>query len=106
MPRGDGTGPNGQGPQTGRAAGYCSGNDRPGFATGGFGRGMRRGGGMGRGGGGWPFWLRWGGQALADMARQDSPPATNNPNEVAELRRQLDHTQRRLDELEQQNRQS
>ena len=46
MPRGDQTGPNGMGPMTGRAAGYCTGNGMPGFANsmfgnrGGFGRGM------------------------------------------------------------------
>ena len=32
MPRGDGTGPAGFGPMTGRAAGYCAGYDVPGFA--------------------------------------------------------------------------
>ena len=31
MPRGDGTGPIGQGPKTGRAAGYCAGYNTPGF---------------------------------------------------------------------------
>lgn len=59
MPRGDGTGPAGMGPMTGRAAGYCAGYDRPGFANPyvrggfgyGFGRGLGRGfrGGFGRG---------------------------------------------------------
>jgi len=55
MPRGDGTGPAGMGPMTGRAAGYCAGYSVPGFMNpiggrgyGGWGRG--RGGG---GGGGW-----------------------------------------------------
>ncbi len=33
MPRGDGTGPTGQGPMTGRAAGYCAGYNVPGFAN-------------------------------------------------------------------------
>lgn len=33
MPRGDGTGPGGMGPMTGRAAGYCAGFDMPGFAN-------------------------------------------------------------------------
>ncbi len=33
MPRGDGTGPAGQGSQTGRGAGYCSGSDTPGYAN-------------------------------------------------------------------------
>jgi len=49
MPRGDGTGPGGMGPMTGRAAGYCAGYDRPGFTNpiggrlgGGFGWGRGR----------------------------------------------------------------
>lgn len=48
MPRGDRTGPNGMGPMTGRAAGFCAGSDRPGYAAGGAG-----GFGYGRGGGGY-----------------------------------------------------
>lgn len=55
MPRGDGTGPNGMGSMTGRAAGYCVGYNVPGYANfagrrgfygygrGWFGRGARRG---------------------------------------------------------------
>ena len=31
MPRGDGTGPGGMGPMTGRAAGYCAGYGMPGY---------------------------------------------------------------------------
>lgn len=31
MPRGNGTGPAGMGPMTGRAAGYCAGYSMPGF---------------------------------------------------------------------------
>ncbi len=53
MPRGDGTGPAGMGPMTGRAAGYCAGYGVPGFMNPipGGGRGMAwgRGGGFGRG---------------------------------------------------------
>jgi len=54
MPRGDGTGPNGLGPMTGRAAGFCAGYSVPGFANpiigrGGFGGGFGRFGGGGRG---------------------------------------------------------
>ena len=57
MPGGDRTGPMGQGPRTGRGAGYCGPNDQPGFATAGgrggfgfgFGRGRGRGFGRGRG---------------------------------------------------------
>ena len=53
MPRGDRTGPAGQGPMTGRGLGYCAGYNSPGF-TRGYGMGMgwgggRRGYGFGRG---------------------------------------------------------
>ena len=37
MPRGDGTGPAGLGPMTGRGLGYCAGFNRPGYMTPGFG---------------------------------------------------------------------
>ena len=47
MPRGNGTGPFGQGPRTGRGAGFCAGFDKPGFVSGGQGRGQGQG--MGRG---------------------------------------------------------
>ena len=61
MPRGDGMGPAGMGPMTGRAAGYCAGYSVPGFANPvpgrgygfGFGRGLGLGFRGGRGG-------RWG----------------------------------------------
>ena len=49
MPRGDGTGPGGLGPMTGRAAGYCAGYPVPGYMNPIPGRG----GGFGRGRGGW-----------------------------------------------------
>ena len=58
MPGGDGTGPAGMGPMTGRAAGYCAGYGTPGFANPvvgrgrfgyGVGRGFGRGAGFGRG---------------------------------------------------------
>lgn len=78
MPGGDRTGPEGKGPKTGRGAGYCSGNEEPGFANedprrgfgfgfGFGGRGLRRRGqgrgqgfgGRGRGRGrGFRFWRR------------------------------------------------
>ena len=48
MPGGDGTGPMGMGPMTGRAAGYCAGNSVPGYMTPGPGRGFGMGGGRGR----------------------------------------------------------
>ena len=54
MPRGDRTGPEGDGPMTGHQAGYCAGSDRPGYAEPGpgqYGRGYT---GYGRGFGGRP----------------------------------------------------
>jgi hypothetical protein len=45
MPRGDGTGPLGFGPMTGRAAGYCAGYPVAGLMNRFFGRGFGRGGG-------------------------------------------------------------
>jgi len=56
MPGGDGTGPGGMGPMTGRAAGFCAGYPVPGYANpvGGRGMGMGWGRGWGRGRGfGW-----------------------------------------------------
>ena len=44
MPRGNRTGPEGIGPMSGRAMGYCAGYDQPGFAAGpGAGRSWERG---------------------------------------------------------------
>ena len=72
MPRGDGTGPAGMGPMTGRAAGYCAGYQVPGFMNPAGGRGFwgRPRGFFGRGGGrghrhwyyatGMPGWARAG----------------------------------------------
>ena len=53
MPQGDRTGPMGQGPRTGRARGFCSGFNGPGYAgpcfRRGFGQGLGRGRGFARG---------------------------------------------------------
>jgi len=52
MPGGDGTGPMGMGPMTGRAAGYCAGYSAPGYLNPipgrGFGRGVYGAYGLGR----------------------------------------------------------
>ena len=63
MPGGDGTGPMGMGPMTGRAAGYCAGYPVPGYMNPAFGRGrggfgLGRGWGRGRGGGRGFGWQR------------------------------------------------
>jgi len=64
MPGGDGTGPAGMGPMTGRAAGYCAGYAVPGYMNP---FGGRWGGGYGRGRGRGRFWgspaMGWGGAA-------------------------------------------
>ena len=75
MPGGDGTGPRGMGPMTGRAAGLCAGNVNPGYASyqtgrgfgGGWGRGYFRGGGRGRGFG-WGYPTAYPYQAAGDEA--------------------------------------
>ena len=66
MPGGNGTGPQGLGPKTGRAAGYCAGYPAPGYMNPipgrrgfGFGQGQGRGRGWGRGFGRGFGWGRW-----------------------------------------------
>jgi len=109
MPRGDRTGPWGQGPMTGRGAGYCAGYDTPGYANPGpgmgYGRGMgfgRRGGGFGRG---WGRGFGWG------AAYPPAPPAWGAPyygpavgptpeEEVAFLEQQATALQQELEALQ------
>lgn len=43
MPRGDGSGPMGMGPRTGRGVGFCAGSTAPGYMSAGFGYGRGRG---------------------------------------------------------------
>ena len=121
MPRGDRTGPEGEGPLTGRQAGFCAGNDRPGYAEpgpgyAGYSRGCggRRfagrpfgGGRFGgrRGGGGYrwrnwfyatgvPGWARFGPDA-------DAPSEAEALKAQAEwLRGELDAIDQRLQEIE------
>ncbi|MGB2630059.1 MAG: DUF5320 domain-containing protein [Candidatus Omnitrophota bacterium] len=59
MPRGDGTGPAGMGPRSGRAAGYCAGYSVPGYMNPVPGRGFSRGRGDGFGRGGGRGWRNW-----------------------------------------------
>ena len=98
MPRGDGTGPNGMGPRTGRGLGYCNGYNSPGFTRGGFGgypRGFGRGYGYGRG-------YRWG-YGYNYPAPQDYTPVSEKTlleNEIRVLNDQLNALQKRLDEID------
>jgi len=125
MPGGDGTGPMGAGPMTGRGAGYCAGYATPGFASGAPGRGFG-GGGRGFGGGGrgrgrgrrnWfyatgvPGWQRaaWGwpsfgfgggaGGPSAPSAPFGAPPAMPRDQELDLLRRQAEGFAGALDEI-------
>ncbi|MBN2181162.1 MAG: DUF5320 domain-containing protein [Sedimentisphaerales bacterium] len=117
MPRGNGTGPAGMGPMTGRAAGYCAGYQMPGFMNpiGGRGGFWGRGRGFwGRGGGrGWrnryyatgvPGWAvaPYGNPAWGPVAGNITPE-----QELAGLKDQaqyfqdaLDEISKRIDELE------
>lgn len=112
MPRGDGTGPMGAGPMTGRSAGFCAGYDMPGYANPapGFGRGF--GGGFGRGFGGRGFRNRFWATGLTGRQRMATGPVGPAPqpqptDEVQALRTQAENLEqalrdvrRRLDELQ------
>ena len=119
MPAGDGTGPGGLGPRTGRGMGFCGGYDVPGWATPGRGRlrdGRRgrgiRGGrwagyGPGRGGGGWGWRQRqWGAPPAWAYDAPYAPPSQKQEvealgDEAEWLKEQLEAINRRMDELNQ-----
>jgi hypothetical protein len=115
MPRGDGTGPAGLGPMTGRRMGYCAGYGMPGYMHGGWGRGFGRGGGRGRGWRHWyyatglPGWARgrspWGPVPFAPPAGwpQDAPEEIDDAEALREqaqyLEEALANVRKRLDEI-------
>ena len=124
MPAGDGTGPFGYGPMTGRGAGYCAGYSVPGYANRipgrgwfGFGRGRGRGGrGFFRGSGrGWRNWFYATGMPGWSRAGYTGPgygaypyPADITPKEELDMlkneadyyKNQLDDIKNRIDTLE------
>lgn len=111
MPRGDGTGPWGMGPMTGRAAGYCAGYNVPGFANAGRGSGFGRGRGFwGRGGGyGWrnrfyatgqPGWMRFTGPDMPMQAPNPEMEKQVLKNQAEALQAELTAVQERLANLE------
>ncbi len=100
MPRGDGTGPDGMGARTGRAAGYCAGYDVPGYMNP-YPLGSRRSaGGFGRGRGnrrsyyftGLPFWQR--------HAPKTSLSSLEPEEEMERLRQNADQLKAELDEIQ------
>lgn len=106
MPRGDGTGPMGMGPMTGRGTGYCNGFVAPGYANpAGFAGGF--GGGFGRRRGfrrmfyatGVPGWAQYGYPANTGMntAAFDEKAFLNNQAEF--LENQLQRVKKRLSSL-------
>lgn len=108
MPRGNGTGPMGKGMRTGRGAGYCGGEDRPGCASAGLGfrYGPRSGGGRGfRGAGagrGFGAWIDRSGESAGRRGRPygiDTAPhgRTDSETEKRLLERQAEDLQVQLD---------
>lgn len=106
MPRGDGTGPMGQGPMTGRSAGFCAGYAEPGYMNPGGGRGMAwrrgRGGGYGRG---WRSRAMVAMPPVQPMAYQPQPPAAapqqaEAPVDLQSMRDQADFLRESLNALE------
>jgi len=110
MPGGNGTGPAGAGPMTGRAMGFCAGFSVPGYANfgGGRGMGMGRGARMGMGRG------RGFGQGFGWAAGTANPYlATQSPTSEQELEalkgqfsyfeNSLKETKKRIDELQREN---
>lgn len=112
MPRGNGMGPLGAGPMTGRAAGACAGYGQPGFAGRGAGRGCGFGGGRGQGGqgrGGRGFRNMFLATGLPGWMRTDGNAAANSTggfdekqllaNQAKALQAQLANVQERLEQL-------
>jgi len=107
MPGGDRTGPNGQGPKTGRGLGYCTGNTQPGYSQPpqmglgrGYGRGNNRGRGFGRG------FFRGQFSPPASLSQESIPQNKNAQEEAEYLQQQLSsleseiaHIKQRLAEL-------
>ncbi len=116
MPFGDGTGPRGMGPMTGRGMGYCAGFPTPGYMNLGFGGGwFGRGGGRGRRNWfyatGMPGWVRaaqgmpaFGGMVPPVNPYMQAPTAEDEKSMLSDqaefLKKQLDDIQKRINELE------
>ena len=94
MPWGDGTGPNGAGPMTGRGLGYCAGYNSPGYTKGipAGGRGFGRGGGFGRG-------FRWRTRTVP-LVSPIQPAVITEKEEKQYLEQELDALKGEMKEIE------
>ena len=112
MPGGNGTGPGGLGPMTGRGVGFCAGYSVPGYANPvggrGYGMGFGRGRGMGRGRGfGQSFgWGRagygmpaWAGVADPYPANASFGPTLTAVQELEGLKQQTEFLQNNLSQV-------
>ncbi|HCE44000.1 MAG TPA: hypothetical protein DET40_10665 [Lentisphaeria bacterium] len=106
MPRGNGTGPMGMGPMTGRGMGFCAGYDVAGFTNPAFGRGCGMGFGRGRGmgfrrGGGFGL-MRLGMNPIAYQEQRPEPELEKQSlrNYTKTLESELEAAKKRLDEIE------
>ena len=98
MPRGDRTGPAGEGPLTGRQMGYCAGYDHPGFVNQGRGYGRRFRGGSGYGGGFGPGFRHGYGNYYPERIPEVSEK-TMIENEIRILKDQLSALEGRLSKI-------
>ena len=89
MPGGDRTGPSGHGPRTGRALGYCVGNDAPGYTNPGYGPGLGRGRGRSFGRG---FWGRGRGFLWRDNRDPYYMPHQSNIDVTPQMRKDEEKT--------------
>lgn len=103
MPGGNGTGPMGMGPMTGRAAGFCAGFNMPGYANQNPGRGFGMGLGRGRGfncnpGGGFGRRNRYYATGMTGWQRAaGAAPQMSHDQEVEALKNQAESLQDALD---------
>ena len=91
MPRGDGTGPAGMGPMTGRASGFCAGFNSPGFMNQAGGRGFRG------------SWNRGAGRGFRNRCwmpnYQVNPPQITAQQELDNLKQEAEYLKESLNQI-------
>mgnify|MGYP000607279975 CR=1 FL=1 len=90
MPKGDRTGPTGQGPMTGRGMGYCASFSVPGFMNPGFGKGLGRG--LGRG-------FAWRVRTIQATPIQQFQPLITKKEEKQHLKKELDALRKEMKKI-------